>query len=101
MCHSRLLIINGMIAKILPPLCEFFYVGTKGDVMIRSKGILDIRLIKMVSKTMLVSMNGVIIMNGVWNIWDSRTTLGWGAGMEATIKYYLVSGGRPNMGKRC
>jgi hypothetical protein len=61
---------------------------------IRSKGLLDIWLIKMVSETVLVLVNGVIIMNDVWNIWDSRTSLGWGVLMDGNNrKYYLVSGG--------
>ena len=48
----------------------------------RSKELLDIDLIKMVSETMLVKVNGLIIMNDVSNIRNSRTNLGWGVLMD-------------------
>jgi hypothetical protein len=50
LCHLRLLIVNGMRAKILSLFWKFVDVDMKGDATIRSKGLLDIRLIKWCQK---------------------------------------------------
>jgi hypothetical protein len=78
MCHPRMLMDNGMRSKLLSPSYNFFDFDMEGDAIARSKGLLDIQLIKMVSETVLVKVNGIIIMTGVWNIKNSRTSLGWG-----------------------
>jgi len=45
----------------------------------------------MVSKTGLVKVNGVVIMNDVGNIWNSRTVFGWGVLMDGNNRNVLSS----------
>jgi hypothetical protein len=43
----------------------------------------------MVVETVMVLGKGVIIMNNVWNIKDSRTTLGWGVLIDGSNRNVL------------